>query len=59
MEGATVSKPSAGAYATKEWTPYTALGYKSQCMLLPGHMEELHRQRVLLAEIMTPAAYAL
>ncbi|OMP81655.1 Nitrogen assimilation transcription factor nit-4 [Diplodia seriata] len=59
MEGATVSKPSAGAYAGKQWTPYTSPGSKNSHVVLPDHVKELHRQRVTLAEIMAPVGYLL
>ncbi|GAM83028.1 hypothetical protein ANO11243_010140 [Dothideomycetidae sp. 11243] len=59
MEDVTVPKPSgvpSSNYA-QEWTPYVSLSQSVAPM--PDKIAELHRQRVLLVELMEPIGYAL
>lgn len=61
MEAVTVGPPDAekGANAVGRWIPYTSPRSLQQETAVTDHTVELHRQRVLLCEIMAPLGFAL
>lgn len=61
MEDVTVSKPHGGTTpgAQDRWIPYVSPRSFNDETPLPDYTSELHRQRVLLCEIMAPLGYAL
>ncbi|POR36832.1 Uncharacterized protein TPAR_02968 [Tolypocladium paradoxum] len=61
MEDVTVAKPLGRTtpQSTVQWIPYVSRKSTQDNTTLPDYTEELHRQRVLLVEIMAPLGYAL
>ncbi|KAK7415148.1 hypothetical protein QQX98_006092 [Neonectria punicea] len=61
MEDVTVAKPSGDTRqeSAGQWIPYVTPRSFEEHTPLPDYTNELHRQRVLLGEIMAPLGYAL
>lgn len=61
MEDVTVSKPCGDTRpeSAGQWIPYSSPRSFEEHTPLPDYTNELHRQRVLLGEIMAPLGYAL
>lgn len=59
MEGATVAKPTPRIQSTEAWSPYTSPQSNADTIDSACDINELHSQRVQLADIMAPIAYAL
>ncbi|KAH7116381.1 fungal-specific transcription factor domain-containing protein, partial [Dactylonectria macrodidyma] len=61
MEDVTVTKPCGDTRpeSVGQWIPYTSPRSFQEHTPLPDYTNELHRQRVLLGEIMAPLGYAL
>lgn len=61
MESVTISPPDVdrSVDAVGEWIPYVSPRSLEEETPLPDHTVALHRQRVLLCEIMAPLAFAL
>lgn len=59
MEDVTVAKPSGMPRSVTQWIPYTSPSSVEDETILTDCTQELHRQRVLLVEIMAPLGYAL
>jgi hypothetical protein len=60
MEDVTVAKPCGGTSpGENQWFPYVSPRTFTESSPLPDYTNELHRQRVLLCEIMAPLGYAL
>ncbi len=61
MEDVTVAVPSGRNTLQSPglWIPYESLSSAQTCPVLPDFTDELHRQRVLLVQIMVPLGYAL
>ncbi|KAH8659465.1 fungal-specific transcription factor domain-containing protein, partial [Ilyonectria robusta] len=61
MEDVTVSKPCGDTRpeSAGQWIPYVSPQSFEESTPLPDYANEMHRQRVLLGEIMAPLGYAL
>ncbi|KAF7553674.1 hypothetical protein G7Z17_g3452 [Cylindrodendrum hubeiense] len=61
MEDVTVEKPRGGIEpeSAGQWIPYIAPRSLGENAPIPGYTNELHRQRVLMSEIVAPVGYAL
>lgn len=61
MEDVTVEKPRGGVgpESAGQWIPYTSPRSLGDDIPVPSYTNELHRQRVLMSEIVAPVGYAL